>query len=83
MNLPIRDPSASSEIADAGWNSGSMGRTLSGYSPAVLILEVQRLLRSRGLDVDPTPGMLHVASLAAGDLLRALGVQPQTAPTRD
>lgn len=65
---------------DAGWNSGSMGQRLSGFNPAVLIIEVQELLRRRGVPLDPTPGMLYTASIAAADLLRALGVKPESAP---
>jgi hypothetical protein len=80
-NLPTRDPDGGSEIADAGWISGSMGIT-PGYSPAALILDIKNVLENHGISVDPTPGMLHTASIAAGDLLRALGVVPQSMPTR-
>lgn len=45
-------------------------------------MAVQRLLAAQGVQVDPDPGMLHVASIAAADLLRALGVRPEIAPIR-
>lgn len=54
----------------------------SGYSPAALVLDVQRLLRQRGLQVEVDQGMTFVAGIAAADLLRALGVRPETAPQR-
>lgn len=52
------------------------------FAPAALVFEVMDVLSRIGVKVNPTPGQLHVASLAAADLLRALGVFPQTAPER-
>lgn len=52
------------------------------YAPAAVVIAVQRLLREAGIAVDPDPSMLHTASIAAGDLLRALGVRPEVAPMR-
>jgi hypothetical protein len=80
MNLPSREPSGDSEIADAGWNSGTMGNDDHGYSPHAVVVHVQRLLRKSGHDVVLTRGMLDTAKVAASDLLRALGVTPQSAP---
>lgn len=56
--------------------------TRPGFAPASVIVAVQRLLAERGVQVDPDPGMMHVASIAAADLLRALGVRPEVAPMR-
>lgn len=80
--LPIRERTSGSDIADTatGWTSGTMGQTMSGYNPALLVVEVQNLLRMRGIVVTPTPGMLNTASIAGADLLRALGVEPQSTP---
>lgn len=51
-----------------------------GYSPAGLVLAVVRILAQAGIEVNPGPSALNVAGIAAADLLRALGVAPQTAP---
>lgn len=52
------------------------------YAPATLLLDVKAALAKAGVAVDPDPGQMHVAGLAAADLLRALGVSPvsTTAP---
>ena len=52
------------------------------YSPSALVLDVQNALAAAGVAVDPGPSQLHVASLAAADLLRALGVRPASVPIR-
>jgi hypothetical protein len=52
------------------------------YSPAGLVLAVTRILAQVGIDIDPAPNQMHVASLAAADLLRALGVRPVNAPMK-
>lgn len=57
--------------------------TRQGFAPASVVIEVQRLLREAGITTDPTPNMLHTASIAAADLLRAMGVRPEVAPMRD
>ena len=83
MNLPTRDPSEGSAIADAGgWISGSMGTEtkLTGFNPAALVVQVRRLLEKRGFDAVVPPGGLNTAIIAAADLLRALGVEPQSVP---
>lgn len=47
------------------------------YPVARLIVEVLALLRANGVETDERPaGMMHTASIAAADLLRALGVVP-------
>jgi len=79
MSLTPRPPADGSDIANAGWNSSPAP---TGYNPVLLVMEVQRLLRGRGFVIDLTDGMEHVAGLAAGDLLRALGIRPQSAPER-
>jgi len=67
---------------DGQWISGPMIDRRPEYSPASLILDVRQLLHRAGVEVDPGPSELHVASLAAADLLRALGVRPANAPQR-
>lgn len=52
------------------------------FSPAATVIGVKRLLADQGIMVDPDPNMMHTASIAAGDLLRALGVRPEVAPMR-
>ena len=52
------------------------------YSPSALVLDVQAALAAAGVTINPAPSQLHVASLAAADLLRALGVKPATVPIR-
>ncbi|MGW5684619.1 hypothetical protein [Nonomuraea sp. NPDC003754] len=46
------------------------------YDPSHLVLEVQVLLRERGLDLEAAPGDSGMAAAGAGMLLRALGVTP-------
>jgi hypothetical protein len=74
-NLPT-DP-----IHDEGqWISGAMGEPAPEFAPTALVFEVLDVLARVGIVVQPTPGMTHVAGLAAADLLRALGVRPATVP---
>jgi hypothetical protein len=47
-----------------------------------LVHEVMRLLAGSGIPTDLTDGQLYTATIAAGDLLRALGVRPASAPER-
>jgi len=65
-----------------GWISGSSTDSQPQYSPAGLVLAVTRVLAQVGIDIDPAPNQMHVASLAAADLLRALGVRPVHAPMK-
>jgi len=64
---------------DSGSGGGYLD-TRAGYAPAAVIVELQRALRAAGIEVNPNPNMLHTASIAAADLLRALGVRPESAP---
>lgn len=50
------------------------------YSPAALILDVLELLADQDIIPVAQPNMMLVASHAAADLLRALGVRPANAP---
>jgi hypothetical protein len=52
------------------------------YSPASVVLDVRCALERAGIEIDPNPNQMHVASLAAADLLRALGVRPANARRR-
>lgn len=52
------------------------------FSPHFLAAEVIRLLREHDVTVDPASGEMATASIAAADLLRALGVRPANAPER-
>lgn len=65
---------------DTGWPLPTDTRP--EYSPASVVLDVRAALERAGLAIDPAPSQLHVASLAAADLLRALGVRPVSAPER-
>lgn len=67
-----------------GYTSGSMGAddTRPTYDPYSLLIAIQRLLADRGVVIEPDESRLYVAGIAAADLLRALGVRPEIAPTR-
>jgi hypothetical protein len=68
---------------DGLWISGPMARDdRPEYSPASVVLDIRAALGRAGIDVDAAPNQLHTASIAAADLLRALGVKPTTAPRR-
>jgi hypothetical protein len=56
--------------------------TREGFSPAVVVFAVQRLLAENGIVVVSRPNMEYTAVIAASDLLRALGVRPEVAPMR-
>lgn len=51
------------------------------YNPDVLLLDVARILEGVGIEVD-LGGRHPVATVAAADLLSAMGVKPASAPTR-
>jgi hypothetical protein len=57
------------------WISGPMN-TNDEFNPAYLSFRVKELLAEHGVRVDLAPGQMSVVSLAAADLLRALGVAP-------
>jgi hypothetical protein len=70
-------------VHDEGlWISGPGGEAPPQFASAALVFEVIDVLARVGIVLQPTPGMTHVAGLAAADLLRALGVRPATAPER-
>lgn len=52
------------------------------YAPTALVFEVMDVLSRVGIKVDAMPSRLHVAELAAADLLRALGVRPKESKRR-
>jgi hypothetical protein len=73
-------------VGGGGWISGAC--TTTGVAPApefsvsFLVHEVRRLLAESGIPTNLTDGQLHTATIAAGDLLRAVGVKPASAPER-
>ena len=53
------------------------------FNPAYLVHEVRRLLAAHDIPTeDLTDTQLYAATIVAGDLLRALGVNPASAPER-
>ena len=56
--------------------------TREGFSPAVVVFAVQRLLAEKGIVLTSNPSTEYTAVIAASDLLRALGVRPENAPMR-
>lgn len=50
------------------------------YNPAVLVLDVQRVLGQKGIHVVIDQPTAYAAQLAAADLLRALHVEPASSP---
>lgn len=52
------------------------------YSPASVVLDVCAVLRRAGIGIEPGPNVMYTASIAAADLLRALGIKPTSAPER-
>lgn len=50
------------------------------YSPRSLVLDVRRTLARAGIGTEPDENQLYVATIAAADLLRALGVRPTGLP---
>jgi hypothetical protein len=66
-----------------GWISGPCSAPPAPeFSVSFLVHEVMRLLAGSGIPTDLTDGQLYTATIAAGDLLRALGVRPASAPER-
>ena len=66
-----------------GWPVNSETEdTRPAYSPNALVWDVIDVLARVGIRPELSPSQLHVARLAAADLLRALGVRPATAPER-
>lgn len=53
--------------------------TRPAYSPTMLVVDVRNLLRGLGIATSDDASM-HLASLAAADLLRALGIRPAALP---
>jgi hypothetical protein len=72
-------------LPGGGWISGASISAprppRSEYNPASLVFEVQDVLARAGVPCNRSD-TLHTAVIAAADLLRALGVDPVTAPQR-
>lgn len=58
------------------------GGTWAEYSPVSVVLDLKEALAAQGIVLAPRPNQMHTASIAAIDLLRALGVRPASAPRR-
>lgn len=56
--------------------------TRPAYNPSVLLLRVQAILGADGIEVVLDAYNSPVAVIACADLLRALGVRPESAPWR-
>jgi hypothetical protein len=52
------------------------------YNPSILVLDVQRLLGVKGIQVVIDQHNVVTATTAAADLLNALHVMPATSPVR-
>jgi len=55
---------------------------LPAYNPSLLVLEVVEILGRNGITVIVDLGNSNTAIHAAADLLRAVGVRPESAPWR-
>lgn len=77
----MSDEGSYSVWIDSG-SGGGYEDTRQGFSPAAIVFQVEQLLAASGVVVSPSPNQLYVASIAAADLLRALGVRPVIAPMR-
>jgi hypothetical protein len=68
---------------DGGWISGAMKQaqdTRPEYSPTSLLLDVRAVLERAGIQLAEDDARVYTATIAAADLLQALGVKPVTAP---
>lgn len=69
-----------------GWISGAASPAgpdnRPAFNPAFLVHEVERILREHRVPIEVSASRRNVAEIAAGDLLRALGVRPASAPER-
>lgn len=68
-------------IDQGGWISGPCLDTQ--YNPAMVVVHVMHLLNKRGIENHCSNANSGTAVNAAADLLRALGVQPVSAPFID
>ena len=87
VSIPADDHDDSPRVYPGGWLSAAATNPRSTdnrpeFSVGFFVHEALRILREHGIRVDAAPGQLHVATLAAGDLLGALGVKPAAAPDR-
>lgn len=83
--VPIDPGEHDYPAAGGGWISGPMvggEDNRPEYSPTALVFEIVDVLAAAGITANPGPASVHLASIAAADLLRALGVKPATAPER-
>lgn len=80
--MPIDPDERDNPQPGGGWISGAMQDPRPEYSPHAAVFQLIDVLAAAGIVIRPTAPMIHVAALAAGDLLRALGVRPATAPER-
>ncbi len=58
------------------------GGSQTGYNPAILVMDVQRILTERGVLFSTVEHPSQGAIMMAADLLHCLGVTPESAPVR-
>lgn len=78
-NVPIAEPPHEEPFSGPGGPMPAVDNRPE-YSPTALVVDIMAMLRSLGLQIEAEPLMLHTASIAAGDLLRAIGVRPRNLP---
>lgn len=85
--VPIDPAEHENPASGGGWISGPMIDPAEDarpeFSPHAAVFQLIDVLAAAGIVVRPNAPMIHTAALAAGDLLRALGVRPASAPNRD
>ena len=71
-----------SNIVTSDLPSPSPRGSLSGYNPAILVMDVQRILTEHGVRFSSVEHPSQGAIGLAADLLHCLGVTPESAPVR-
>ena len=74
-------------LPGGGWMSGAPTTPPGAdrrpeFSVTFFAVEVVRLLREHGVEIDLGPDRRSVIEIAAADLLRAYGIRPASAPWR-
>jgi hypothetical protein len=85
MSTITPDPDHSAVNSGGGWISGPMMSAKDArpeYSPVSLVLDICAALNRAGIPIEPGANVMYTASIAAADVLRALGVRPTNAPDR-
>ena len=88
VSMPSDDHESLQPQPGGGWISGPATNPPTAndhppaFNPGFLLVEIRRVLAEHGVTTNPTPGQLHVATIACGDVLRGLGVDPASVPPR-